>query len=766
MDPTSPRRLLHGMLLALLAFASCGWAHADPPSRVARLAFTSGSTSFSPGGETDWARATVNRPLVTGDRLWSDAASRAELQLGGGEIRLGAFTSVTLLNIDDRVAQVRLAQGSLNVRVWRLDRDQSFEVDTPNIAFTIRRPGSYRIDVNADGESTAVSVRAGQGEVSAEGSAFVVGQGRSFRFWGTDLRDYESVTIGRPDDFDRWASARDRRWQDSVSARYVSRGLIGYQDLDAYGSWRPIAGYGNVWTPRRVAADWAPYRDGHWAWIEPWGWTWVDAAPWGFASSHYGRWARLESAWCWVPGPVAAVPVYAPALVAFIGAGNFGGPGAARVGWFPLGPGDVYRPSYAASRGYFTRVNTSNTVINVTNITNVYNNVNISRVTYVNQQVPGAVIAVPATTFVQARPVGREAMRVTRDMVLAAGVLAAAPLSPVHASLLGAGSGAVMAASVRPPEAVEGRRVLSRLAPPPAATPFVARQNALAANAGKPLDPAVQPVLSPAAPAAVAAVKVVTAPAAVTLLPPQSRHLPPPATERARTETIRLPLPPAAPLAAAAPMPAGRPVAEQNIVPPVASRPAAQPRLVPPVERERRPERRDERLGAAPPPAPVRAMAPPAPPPPVAPQARPEAVKPVPPEARPAPSSEPAHRNGAPRAADEARRIPAPPAATRPPEPSRPAAPPAAAIAPRPALAPAAAHIAPPVAPPRAALEARPPPPPTTLAPPPPAARQAPHTPAASAAAAAQRGGRGDGGGREKKGEERRGGEDAPEPKR
>ncbi len=709
MHPTNPRRLLHRMLLGLLALACFGWAQADPPSRVARLAFSSGSTSFSPGGETDWARATVNWPLVSGDRLWSDAASRAELQLGGAELRLGAFTSITLLNVDDRTAQVRLAQGSLNLRIWRLDRDQSFEVDTPNLAFSIRRPGSYRIDVKADGESTVLSVRAGEAEVSAEGSAFIVGQGRSFRFRGAGLRDYESVTIGRPDDFDRWASARDGRWQHSVSARYVSRELIGYQDLDTYGSWRPVAGYGNVWTPRRVAADWAPYRDGHWAWIAPWGWTWVDAAPWGFASSHYGRWARLESAWCWVPGPVAAVPVYAPALVAFIGAGNFGRPGADQVGWFPLGPTDVYRPAYVVSRDYFTRVNTSNTVINVTNITNVYNNINVSRVTYVNQQVPGAVIAVPATTFVQARPVGREALRVTRDMVVAAGVVTAVPLAPVRASLLGAG----MAASVRPPEPVEGRRVLSRQAPPPAATSV------------RPFQPAT------------------------------------------------------APLAVAAPlMQATTPIARQNIVPPVlavapvASRPTAQPRVVPSTERERRQERRDERVSAAPnaaarshaasgvPPAPPVVAAPtvrptaPAPVRPVPPRhAQPEAVRPVPlmqPQARFAPSAEPAHRNGAHRAADEA-----------------------AAIAPRPALAPAAA----PVAPPRAALEARPPPPPPvpTLALPPPAARQGPHAPAAPAAAAtppaptaaaAQRNGHGEAGGREKKGEARRGGEEMPERKR
>ena len=59
-----------------------------------------------------------------------------------------------------------------------------------------------------------------------------------------------------------------------------------------------------VWYPN-VYPGWAPYREGHWAWVEPWGWTWVDDAPWGFAPFHYGRWVNVGGRWGWVPGPVA-----------------------------------------------------------------------------------------------------------------------------------------------------------------------------------------------------------------------------------------------------------------------------------------------------------------------------------------------------------------------------------------------------------------------------------------------------------------------------
>ena len=205
------------------------------------------------------------------------------------------------------------------------------------------------------------------------------------------------------------------RYDNSVSARYVSPDVVGYQDLDANGTWRVDATYGNVWIPSRVAAGWAPYRDGHWAWVDPWGWTWVDDAPWGFAVSHYGRWANLRGTWGWVPGPVRSRAYYAPALVAFVGGTNFqlaissGNVGG--IAWFPLGPREVYRPSYPVSRGYFENVNRSNTVINTTVINNYYNNTNVTNVVYANRQVPGAVVAVPTTAFVQSQPVSRAAVR-------------------------------------------------------------------------------------------------------------------------------------------------------------------------------------------------------------------------------------------------------------------------------------------------------------------------------------------------------------------
>jgi hypothetical protein len=146
-------------------------------------------------------------------------------------------------------------------------------------------------------------------------------------------------------------------------SRYVNPEMTGAEALAGHGAWRVEPTVGAVWYPTTVALDWAPYRYGRWVWVSPWGWTWIDDAPWGFAPFHYGRWLFLGGRWGWVPGPVAVRPCYAPALVGFYGragvaqAGWALSSGADVVGWFPLAPGEVYRPSYTASVQYQRALN-------------------------------------------------------------------------------------------------------------------------------------------------------------------------------------------------------------------------------------------------------------------------------------------------------------------------------------------------------------------------------------------------------------------------
>jgi hypothetical protein len=294
---------------------------------------------------------------------------------------------VTLLNLDDRIVQVQLSQGTLKIRVRHLAPGQTSRSTRPISRSRFAAPATTAsMSIRSD-DATAVSVQNGEAEVYGEGASYAVTPRQSYRFYGTGLSDYDALPVRRDDDLDRWARDRDRRADTSPSARYVSQEVVGYEDLDANGSWRADPTYGRVWTPTRVAAGWTPYHDGHWAWVDPWGWTWVDDAPWGFAVSHYGRWANFNGSWGWVPGPPREQAVYAPALVAFVGGRNLqvsvsvGSAAAAAVGWFPLAPREVYQPSYPVSRGYFDNINRSNAVIAPTTITNVYNTTNVTNTT-------------------------------------------------------------------------------------------------------------------------------------------------------------------------------------------------------------------------------------------------------------------------------------------------------------------------------------------------------------------------------------------------
>jgi len=485
----------------------------DPPGRVARLGYVEGSVSFQPAGENEWIEAVPNRPLTTGDKLWADRDSRAEIQLGSAMIDLAPNTGFSFLNLDDQTIQMEVTAGTIGIRVWNLDQNNIFEVDTPNQAFTVTSPGRYRVQTSENGDYTVVTIREGTGESTGNGQSYTLHSGQRTTFRGTTSLNAEVEPIGGPDDFDNWTYRREGRYDDSPSARYCSRRVVGFEDLDDNGDWRPYPEYGAVWFPH-VEPGWAPYHYGHWAWIDPWGWTWVDDANWGYAPFHYGRWVSVEGRWGWIPGPREERPVYAPALVAFVG----GGPGAGgAVAWFPLGPREVYVPSYRVSQGYVNRVNITNTTVNVTQVTNVYNttivrnNTTINNVTYVNRNVRGAVTAVPQHAFASAQPVAKAAVAVNPSQFANVPVSSRAAVPPAPQAVLGAHANTAGRVAA-PPAAVASRQVIARTAPPPPPPSFAARQQVLAQHPGQPVArQELQRMAPPAASAAASRVNVVKA---------------------------------------------------------------------------------------------------------------------------------------------------------------------------------------------------------------------------------------------------------------
>lgn len=478
---------------ALAAEATTDDQGVDAPGRVARLAYKEGQVEMAPAGTEDWTDALLNRPLTTDDRLWVGSGGKAELQLGSAAIYLDEDSGFSFLDLDDNLMHMSLTDGAATIRVRRKSENESIEIETPNATVTLLHPGEYHIEIAEDGAATVVDTRSGESEVAGEKDTYTVRTNERGIFRGTDELSADIKALGPRTSFQDWANERERREDGAKAAQYVSSDVIGYEDLDENGEWISDPEYGTVWTPTYVAAGWAPYRFGRWVWVSPWGWTWVDNYRWGFAPFHYGRWAYARDRWCWVPGPRHIRAVYAPALVGWVG----GGTGisvsiGSGVGWFPLGPREVYVPGYWHSRRYIHSVNVSNTyIVNTAYIDNFYNR--RGGYDYRYGRLPRAVTVVPRDRFVGGRPLEgfvrvREddlrrwhhdarppAIAPDRNSVLAARVVSDRPrLRPL----------------IRPQQLDADRDNSAFLArrTAPARVPFDVERRAIEANNGRPVD--------------------------------------------------------------------------------------------------------------------------------------------------------------------------------------------------------------------------------------------------------------------------------------
>lgn len=469
----------------------------DPPARVARLNYMQGNVSMEPAGTNDWAPAVLNRPFTTGDYLYTDSGARAELHLDIAVLRLGAQTSFGFLNLNDQVAQIKLTEGEMCFHIRNFASGQTFEVDTPNGAVNLLQNGKYQISVDPNRNSSLVVVRQGQAQVTGNSQPFLLNAGSAANLSSTGQYDIEGAPGAN--ELEDWCSQRDNHEMNLKSAQYLPPTTIGYEDLDDYGDWQPAPNYGPVWYPRQVESGWAPYHNGHWAWVEPWGWTWVDDRPWGFAPFHYGRWAYVNNRWGWCPGPMAvgargpAVrPYYAPAMVAWFGGQHWGvgiSVGGPSLGWVSLGFGEVYTPSYHCSPRYFQNVNVYNTtVVRTVNITNVYNTVYVNHAVYnqafINSRAPNAVLAMPQSAFATGRPVAQVARVVPEAQVMnniRVSVVVAPSVVPTQQAVIPT----LGRSAPHPAAQIFQRTVIVRSSPPPPPASFAARQQYLQQHAGQ-----------------------------------------------------------------------------------------------------------------------------------------------------------------------------------------------------------------------------------------------------------------------------------------
>jgi hypothetical protein len=385
--------------LALQAPALADDETADLPSRVGRVSDVAGELFLATQERADeWAPIGLNYPVTSGDSLWVSANGRAEIDYGGGRFRMAGDTNLHINALDDRRLALFVASGQLIVRVRSLEPGEVARIETHNTQIEIDRPGQYRVDVDPDRERTTLTVRAGEAAIRFAGGMQQTLAGQAATVMGADGAGLAIQNGFGNDGFDAWSSARDQRYESARGPAYVSPDMVGARDLEDYGTWETTASYGPVWYPSTVAVGWAPYRFGHWTWVGPWGWTWVDAAPWGYAPFHYGRWVWHAGRWGWCPGTRVARPVWAPALVGWYGGQGWANAGPPVYGWVPLGWGEPYLPSWRRCSGNCWRQLNQPYAVAQTDRRYVPQR-------YANATVPGAMTAVTGAVLTGSRPV-------------------------------------------------------------------------------------------------------------------------------------------------------------------------------------------------------------------------------------------------------------------------------------------------------------------------------------------------------------------------
>ena len=409
----SPILLIAGVLAGMALAATPSHAQQDPPPGSARLAHLQGNVSIQPNGVDGWGQADSNMPIGAGDRVFTDQGAKAEVQAGPVRAYLSSGSDMTLVNVNPQGSvELGLAQGTAEIYSDGFLPGSGFSIQTPNGAVTIAGRAHFRLDVYKDQESVIVSDSPDFSELALNGAGgyfLILHPGESIQLSGENPVYAQPVGPAPLDDFARWSNALEAFRLNSISARYVNAEMIGYDELDQNGDWQAASDYGPIWFPR-VQAGWAPYHYGHWVSRPFYGWTWVADEPWGAAPFHYGRWVVVGGRWGWIPGPREGHPVWSPAQVVFAGGIQFGG-GSVAV-WFPLGPGEAYRPWYPCTPQYINQVNITNihesTVVHVQ--VNYVNIVNVTNVTYVNRTT--GVTAMNQADFAAGRPTRTVAVKI------------------------------------------------------------------------------------------------------------------------------------------------------------------------------------------------------------------------------------------------------------------------------------------------------------------------------------------------------------------
>jgi hypothetical protein len=282
-------------------------ALADSQVRIVRLSDVQGSVQINKNNGMGFENAFLNLPITQGTQVRTRDRGRAEIEFeDGSTLRLTPDTTVEFgtLGLSDsgkRISVVNLVEGMAYVN-W-LGKD-GFALTFSQEKISIDHAAHFRVDASTEAARLAVF----KGDVEVDGSAgkFMVGKKTTAAFNAADDDKYtlaNNVAEAPLDSWDRDASAYHEQYTRNNSANNSTPYAYGMSDMNYYGAFSNVPGFGMMWQPFFSGAGWDPFMDGAWSWYPGYGYMFASAYPWGWMPYHYGSWLMVPgNGWMWQPG--------------------------------------------------------------------------------------------------------------------------------------------------------------------------------------------------------------------------------------------------------------------------------------------------------------------------------------------------------------------------------------------------------------------------------------------------------------------------------
>ena len=304
-------RLGKGVAIWAVLVAACLVVPASAASkaRIVRLSEVQGTVQIDRAAGGGYEKAFLNLPVIEGSRLKTGNDGRAEVEFEDGSVlRIVPnseieFTRLALGDGGQKMSTMQLNTGTAYVNA-RAKKGDQFMLNFGRESVGVTEPAHFRVDLGLTGATLAVF----KGKVNGTGPAgnLEVAEKHSATF---DLANSDRFALAKnydQDPYDGW----DRQ-QTEYHDRYAKNNTYdmsspygyGLSDLNYYGNYMMVPGYGWAWQPYLVDASWNPFMDGAWAWYPGFGYMWASGYPWGWMPYRYGNWAFAPGyGWFWQPG--------------------------------------------------------------------------------------------------------------------------------------------------------------------------------------------------------------------------------------------------------------------------------------------------------------------------------------------------------------------------------------------------------------------------------------------------------------------------------